>query len=397
MTATTVAPYSPFSEVEGKPVQRDRRAELTIAFRRTAMGVVGLLALITIWSRRHQLGAGLHLLDQLRWWWLPVVLLSEALSLVSFSMLQRRLLRAGDVKISGLEMLGISLAANAISGSLPGGAAWSAPWSWKQLRRHGADRRLATWVVVAAGVLSSIALFLFVVVGTELAGDHGPVASLRWVSRALAAIAVTGAVLLLVAPSRLRQRPASGSRVGSFYDRVRVARLSRSGWAASMLLALANWLLDLACLTACIAAVGARIDWRSVVVVYALTQLIALLPFTPGGLGVVEAGLAALLVSYGAPTASAIATVVLYRAITFWALVPAGWVVWWRLSRRHRVVGTAGIATTDVAIRSLTGAHRIHQPLMLRMDVTAMPATRSVRGTQVQASLGRLIRQRRVS
>jgi hypothetical protein len=100
-------------------------------------------------------------------------------------------------------------------------------------------------------------------------------------------------------------------------------------------MAVANWLLDLACLIACIAAVGAPIDWRGVVVVYALTQLIAVVPFTPGGLGVVEAGLAALLVSYGMPAPAAIATVVLYRALTFWALVPAGWMVWWRLHQRQ--------------------------------------------------------------
>ncbi|HEX4864553.1 MAG TPA: lysylphosphatidylglycerol synthase transmembrane domain-containing protein [Acidimicrobiales bacterium] len=346
MTETAVVPYSTLSEAERNPVRRRRRVELTTLSRRAVTSSVALLVLITIWSRRHQLGAGFHVLDHLRWWWLPVVLASEALSLTSFSMLQRRLLRAGEVKISGLEMLRISVAANAISGSLPGGAAWSTPWSWRQLRQHGADRRLATWVVVAAGVLSSLALFLFVIVGTELAGDYGPVASLRWVSRALAVIAVTGAVLWLVASSRLRQRLPS-SRFGGFYDRLRVARLSRSGWAVSMLLALANWLLDLACLIACIAAVGARIDWRSVVVVYALTQLIAVLPFTPGGLGVVETGLAALLVSYGAPTTSAIATVVLYRAITFWALVPTGWVVWWRISRRHPFAGRPGIAAAE--------------------------------------------------
>lgn len=351
-----IAPYSQLSEIERDPGHSRRRADPTLAFRRTAMAVVGLVALVTVWSRRHQLGAGVHLLDHLRWWWLPVVLASEALSLASFSMLQRRLLRAGDVKISSLEMLRISVAANAISGSLPGGAAWSAPWSWKQLRQHGADRRLATWVLVAAGVLSSFGLFLFVVVGTELAGDHGPVASLRWVSRALAAITASGALLLLVSPARLHRWSPSAGRLASFRGRLRVARLSRSGWAASMLLALANWVLDLACLVACIAAVGSRVDWRSVVVVYALTQLIALLPFTPGGFGVVEAGLAALLVSYGAPAASAIATVVLYRAITFWALVPGGWVVWWRLSRRQTLAGTPGTGATDVAVGSLAGA-----------------------------------------
>src|SRR3982075_322877 len=38
----------------------------------------------------------------------------------------------------------------------------------------------------------------------------------------------------------------------------------------------------------------------------------------------------------------AIATVVAYRALAFWPLVPAGWVVWWRLDKGRPVVGPPG-------------------------------------------------------
>jgi uncharacterized membrane protein YbhN (UPF0104 family) len=172
-----------------------------------------------------------------------------------------------------------------------------------------------------------------VVAGAELAGDHGPVPSLRWWARALAVIPAAAGLLLVATRGRRRRQTPSGSRLAKLYDETRVVPLSSRRWAAAFTLALANWLLDLACLTACLAAVGAPIEWRDIVVVYALTQLILALPFTPGGLGVVEASLTALLVSYGTPAPSAIATAVLYRTITFWVLVPAGWVVWWRLDK----------------------------------------------------------------
>jgi hypothetical protein len=65
-----------------------------------------------------------------------------------------------------------------------------------------------------------------------------------------------------------------------------------------------------------------------VLVAYALTQIAASFPITPGGLGVVEGSLAALLVAYGMPVDRAVAATLLYRLVSFWALVPVGWAVW---------------------------------------------------------------------
>jgi hypothetical protein len=333
MTAVTLTPVAALAP-ESAPESVRRQSRVAVLGRRTATAVVIVVTVASAWTHRQQLGAGFHLLGHLSWGWLPAALVFQGASVVDFALLQRRLLVAGHVNISATDMTKISVAANAISASLPGGAAWSAPWTWRQLRRRGADRPLATWVVLGAGVLSSLALFVIVVAGVELAGDHGPVASLRWLARGLAAIVVMACALLWAAGARHRRQLPSDGRLVRAYERIRVVRLSPGAWAGALVLALANWLLDMACLMACVAAIGAPIDWRDVVVVYALTQLIAVLPLTPGGLGVVEAGLTALLVSYGTPAAAAIATVVLYRALTFWTLVPAGWAMWWQLERR---------------------------------------------------------------
>jgi hypothetical protein len=55
---------------------------------------------------------------------------------------------------------------------------------------------------------------------------------------------------------------------------------------------------------------------------------LAAFPITPGGLVVVEGTLAGLLTAYGVPTEAAFATVILYRIVSFWGLVPLGWGVW---------------------------------------------------------------------
>jgi uncharacterized membrane protein YbhN (UPF0104 family) len=280
-------------------------------------------------SHRHQLFVGLRSLSDLSWWWLAAGVAFEGVSLACYSQVQRRLLGARNAPVSAFDMAKITISANALASSLPGGVAWSSAWSWKQLRQRGVGRPLAVWVVLAAGALSSFALFLIVVAGAELAGSHGPVASLRWLGRLLAAIPVLAGLVLV--GRRVRPKGAPDSRLSRTLDRIGALRLTLGGWTAALALALANWMLDLACLIACLAAVGAAIPWEGIAIAYGLTQIAAALPITPGGLGVVEGGLTALLVAYGVPMPSAVAAVVIYRALTFWILVPVGWVLWWGL------------------------------------------------------------------
>ena len=59
--------------------------------------------------------------------------------------------------------------------------------------------------------------------------------------------------------------------------------------------------------------------------IYGITQIAASFPITPGGVVVVEGSLAALLTAYGVHPQAALATVVLYRIVSFWGVVPIGW------------------------------------------------------------------------
>jgi uncharacterized protein (TIRG00374 family) len=74
--------------------------------------------------------------------------------------------------------------------------------------------------------------------------------------------------------------------------------------------------------------VGAPVPWRALLLAYAAGQLATNLPITPGGLGVVEGSLTIALVAYGGSETSTVAAVLLYRLISFWALLPAGYVGW---------------------------------------------------------------------
>ncbi|MBO0714933.1 MAG: flippase-like domain-containing protein, partial [Acidimicrobiales bacterium] len=296
-------------------------------------------------DRRHEVAQASHLIAHLRWDWLALAIACQLSSMVVFARLQRWLLRAGGVHVGLWSMVEITFAGNALGTSLPGGAAWSATWAFGQLRRRGADRVLAGWVILVAGALASFALFVLLAAGAFLAGSRGPVASFRVLAGILAAIPVVVGLtaVALHRSARLRRTAQSAwgalthrwppvRRVGDiaerFLSRLRTVQPGPLGWIEAFGLALANWVYDAATLVACLLALGAGVPWRGVLVAYALTQVAASLPITPGGLGVVEGSLAALLVAYGLGGDQALAVTLLYRLVSFWGLVPIGWASW---------------------------------------------------------------------
>jgi hypothetical protein len=70
------------------------------------------------------------------------------------------------------------------------------------------------------------------------------------------------------------------------------------------------------------------------VLAYTAAELLALLPFTPGGLGFVEAGLVGTLTLASVPGSDALAATLLYRLAAYWLPIPAGGVAY--LLFRHR-------------------------------------------------------------
>ena len=124
------------------------------------LAMAGLLVVVVVvgYQKRSELASAAGKLGEVRVGWLVVAVAAEIASMVAFGGLHRWLLRAGGVDVSLVSMVEIVMAGNALSSSLPGGAAWSATWSFGQLRRRGADRVLAAWVVVVSGVLATLAV-----------------------------------------------------------------------------------------------------------------------------------------------------------------------------------------------------------------------------------------------
>jgi uncharacterized protein (TIRG00374 family) len=111
------------------------------------------------------------------------------------------------------------------------------------------------------------------------------------------------------------------------------------GWRPAVLAAAGNTGFDYLALLYALRAVGAAPRPSLVVLAYAFAELLALIPFTPGGLGFVEAGLVGTLTLAGIPAAAALAATLLYRLVSYWLPIPAGGIAYLLFRHRYRSLG----------------------------------------------------------
>jgi putative heme transporter len=98
-----------------------------------------------------------------------------------------------------------------------------------------------------------------------------------------------------------------------------------------------NWVADCLCLAAAISATGSHPPWRGRFLAYGVGMAAGSIGLTPGGLGVIEAALAAGLVAIGVTGHHALAAVLLFGLISFWLVMAGGWASMAVLVRRgHR-------------------------------------------------------------
>lgn len=275
--------------------------------------------------------------------------------MAAFAFMLRRLLAAGGARVGVRSMLATSLAANALSVSIPvAGPELATAFTFRRFTRQGADAPLAGWSLLAGGVVS-LAAGALVVAGGGLASGNGLVTGFAVPGGVLAVIAllVLGAAArrpqlrdglerpatwALRHVTRLRHRPAEdpGAIIGAWAERLGSLQLAPSGWMTVTGLGVVNWLADAAVLVVSIRAAGAPVPWNDLLLVYGSGVAAQSLNITPGGLGVAEGTLSLALVATGLRAGQALAAVLLYRLASFWLVALAGWLVLWFLRHRQR-------------------------------------------------------------
>lgn len=144
------------------------------------------------------------------------------------------------------------------------------------------------------------------------------------------------AFLLIFPKSRHKLSGALGDIVKQFgqYSQ-RPLRL-----AAALTSSISLTLFNMLSLYICLLALGGHLSFVAIVVVFTIGIGVGTATPTPGGLGGLEAGMAAGLIAYGVPGTTALAAVILYRLISYWLTLLIGAVAF-IYCQRHNYFGLA--------------------------------------------------------
>lgn len=294
----------------------------------------------------------LHLLARANYAWLGAGLLLEIASLLVYGWLTLAVLPPAG-RPGFWRVLRIDLSTLAVSHVVPAGSAVGLGLGYQLLTDAevpSGDAVLAKAIqAVGSAVVLNAILWAALVVSIPVHGFspvYGPVA-------VVGVVLLTAAGVAVVVLTRHEQRFASGlagvlgrlplltrdsveGAVRTTAEYLRRFFADRRLLRRVALIAAANWLLDAGSLWACVRAFGHVLGIGPLLVPYGIANVLAALPVTPAGLGVVEAFLIPALVGFGTPRGVAILGVLAWRAFNFLMPIPVGLAAYLSLPSSHR-------------------------------------------------------------
>lgn len=317
---------------------------------------------------------------------LLVALGLEVASLVAYAILTKVTLPA-EPKLSLFTIFRVQLATKSVTNIFPGGSAAGGTLGYRLFTEAGVAPTAAGFSMATVGLGSAVVLNLILwialVVSIPFAGF-----SPAYVTAAIIGVillASAGALVYLLMEGRDRaerilraiarripyvQEETASRFVHQIADRLHdlagQPELVRRGvmWAS------ANWLLDAAALWVFLRAFGPSVNPVNLLVAFGLAGVLAAIPITPGGLGLVEAALAPTLVGFGVPAQEATIGVLCWRFAQFWMPIPLGGVSYLSLrlghfGRKRRLAGVRELAVGAGAVAARrvwdeqTGEYRV--------------------------------------
>jgi putative heme transporter len=291
---------------------------------------------------------------------LGVGLFLEIAALVAYTLLTRAALGEEAHNISRARLFRIQMSTKALSSIVPGGSAAGSAMGYRLMTLSGVNGPDAGFALATAGLGSAVVLNLIFWIALTVS------IPIRGATPGYATAAIAGVVLMLVASGivfglmegqgraerilrwiarhlRLSEdRTAAGVRhIGARLedlagDRRLLGRVL--GWAA------ANWILDAAALWVFLRAFGASTDVDALIVAFGLVNVLAVIPITPGGLGIIDGGLPLALVGFGLTRSTAVLGSATYRLAQFFFPIVLGGVLYltlrvgpWSIKRRERL------------------------------------------------------------
>jgi uncharacterized protein (TIRG00374 family) len=292
----------------------------------------------------------------------------EMAALLCYSLLTRAALPKNVISLARL--VRIQLSTKALSSIMPGGSAAGSALGYRLLTLSGVSGPDAGFALATVGLGSAVVLNLILMLGLivsiPLRGVnpfYGTAAAVGVVMITLAALIAWGLIKGQARAERITRWFAKKIRIDPdraiavvrhLGERVRELLTDKSlmlrvvGWAA------ANWLLDAASLWVFLRAYGGTTPIDGLIIAFGLANVLAAVPITPGGVGIVEGVMIPTLVGFGLSKNVATLGVVSYRAASYWLPILLGGISYfslrigpWSIENRDQVKRLRDVAKQE--------------------------------------------------
>ena len=298
--------------------------------------------------------------------WFPVILGFQAASFVCIWYLLRIALQTRRWFVVATSQL----AGNAFSRLVPAGAAAGVALQYRMLADAGISTTRAASSLTAVSLLTlAVVLGLPVLAIPAMIGgsvDSGLVSAALLGGLVFLVMVAVGSALLFSDPVlervgqiaqwminivRRHHDPSGDLPQRLVAERNQVRQSMQSQWWQALLASVGRSMFDYGSLLVALLAVGADPNPSLVLLAFVASQVLAMIPLTPGGLGFVEAGLTATLTVAGVPASLAVVATLAYRLASYWIPMAAGMMAFGMFRSRYRTSqrpppqpGTAGPA-----------------------------------------------------
>lgn len=283
-------------------------------------------------------------IDGANLWVLAAAVICELASFYCFAKLSEHLLAQRFRPAFGT-LLRINLTGNGVGHVLPGGGPAAAAVRFRLLDRVRVPTSSAVGVAALESAVQIIWYVIAFAVGLIIAVPHPQTHPFMKTTSVVAVALLAGIVgvfaVLMAKPdeivsvihgiaTKVKFLPEERLRgfTANLIAQLRLLGTDREARRAAIWWGGGYWFLDALCLFLCIQALGFTPNAGGLITVYGLVNLLAMLPLTPGGLGIVEGVAVPALVSFGIGHQYALVGVLAWRLFQFWLPIPMAGVTW---------------------------------------------------------------------
>jgi len=264
----------------------------------------------------------------------------EFVALLCYSLLTRAALGPEGEKLTVMRLFRIQLSTKALGSIMPAGSAASSALGYRLLTLSGVHGPDAGFALATAGIGSAVVLNLILWFGLIISVPF------RGVNALYGFAAIVGIILMLIASALIfglvegQGRAERAVRWLARHIRLDADRVSEvirhlgnrlEGLIADRQLlvrvvvwASANWLFDMAAVYVFLRAFGGNLAIDGLIVAFGLANVMAVVPITPGGLGIIEGIYIPTIVGFGLSRSVATVGILAYRLAQFWLPIVIG-------------------------------------------------------------------------